>query len=61
VDSVGGFEIMEGKNIKQVSWHQKGLLRTKAQYNPFSEEEVRLLYNAMIKVFGIDKIEFIKN
>jgi len=63
VDSVGGFEIMEGegKIIKQVSWHQKGLLRTKAQYYPFSEEEVRLLYNAMIKVFGIDKIEFIKN
>jgi hypothetical protein len=61
VDSAGGFEIpfpdKDGRpTTKQVSWHKKGL-RTKAQYNPFTEEEVRLLYNAMIKVFGIDQIE----
>jgi hypothetical protein len=62
MDSAGGFEIpfsdMEMKtSTKQVSWHKKGL-RTKAQYHPFTEEEVRLLYSAMIKVFGIDQIEF---
>ena len=65
VDTVGGFEIpisTEDDNStrcrakKQVSWHQKGLLRTNPAYNPFSDEEVYLLYNAMTKVFGTDKI-----
>ena len=60
VDAAGGFEIAddEGKRrTKQVSWHKKGL-RTKDLYRPFSEDEVRLLYSAMIQVFGIDQIVF---
>ena len=59
-DAAGGFEIDQGGvglRRKQVSWHKKGL-RTNAFANPFSEEEVELLYNAMIKVFGVEKIEF---
>ena len=58
VDSAGGFEIPfpDRPTTKQVSWHQRGL-HTKAQFYPFTEEEIRLLYNAMIKVFGIDQIE----
>jgi hypothetical protein len=61
VDAVGGFEISmpDEQAIKQVSWHQKGL-RTKNTFRPFSEEEVCLLYNAMIKVFGTDQIELKK-
>lgn len=56
VDAAGGFEIAdEGIRTKQVSWHKKGL-RTKDMFHPFSEDEVRLLYNAMIQVFGIDQI-----
>jgi hypothetical protein len=67
VDSAGGFEIplpsntegKEGLRAKQVSWHKKRL-HTKALYSPFSEEEVGLLYNAMILVFGKDQIELVK-
>lgn len=59
VDAVGGFEIPFSSNdrmrTKQVCWHKTGL-RTKALFDPFSEDEVKLLYNAMIKVFGIDQI-----
>jgi hypothetical protein len=61
VDAAGGFEIAADETsefrTKQVSWQKKGL-RTKDMYHPFSEDEVRLLYNAMIQVFGIDKIVF---
>ena len=62
VDAAGGFEIPFSSTndnnrfrTKQVCWHKTGL-RTKALFDPFSEDEVELLYNAMIKVFGIDKI-----
>jgi hypothetical protein len=61
VDAAGGFEISmpDERANKQVSWHQKGL-RTKNAFHPFTEEEVRLLYHAMIKVFGVDQIELKK-
>lgn len=51
-DVVGGFEI---GLVKQVSWHNR-ILRTKNAYENFSEGEIHLLFTAMVKVFGEEKV-----
>ena len=51
-DVVGGFEI---GLVKQVTWHNR-ILRTRNAYEKFSEGEISLLFCAMVKVFGEEKV-----
>lgn len=51
-DVFGGFEI---GLVKQVTWHNR-ILRTRNAYQDFSEGETHLLFTAMVKVFGEEKV-----